>query len=97
MTADHKIFDEGESRMQHRYAVVVQILATQWLQSYPCKANTSQEAVKSQRKFLGQEENTKVIQSDTSLEFVKACEDLLWNHCTSTPHQSETKMSPNGQ
>ena len=24
------------------------------------------------------------------LEFGKACEDLSWNHCTSTPHRSET-------
>ena len=24
------------------------------------------------------------------LEFGKACEDLSWNHCTSTPHSSET-------
>ena len=32
----------------------------------------------------------KVIYSDNSLEFGKACEDLSWNHCTSTPHRSET-------
>ena len=32
----------------------------------------------------------KVIYTDTSLEFGKACEDLSWNHCTSTPHRSET-------
>ena len=25
------------------------------------------------------------------LEFGKACEDLSWNHCTSTPHRSETQ------
>ena len=31
-----------------------------------------------------------VIYTDTSLEFGKACEDLSWNHCTSTPHRSET-------
>ena len=24
------------------------------------------------------------------MEFSKACEDLSWNHCTSTPHKSET-------
>ena len=32
----------------------------------------------------------KVIYTDTSLEFDKSCEDLSWNHCTSTPHWSET-------
>ena len=28
--------------------------------------------------------------TSNSLEFGKACEDLSWNHCTSTPHRSET-------
>ena len=32
----------------------------------------------------------KVIYTDNSLEFSKACEDLCWNHCTSTPRRSET-------
>ena len=32
----------------------------------------------------------KVIYTDNSLEFGKACEDLSWNHCTSTPQRSET-------
>ena len=32
----------------------------------------------------------KVIYTDNSLEFGKACEHLSWNHCTSTPHRSET-------
>ena len=35
ITADH--YEEGESRNNHRYAVVVRVLATQWIQSYPCK------------------------------------------------------------
>ena len=44
ITADHKILSEGsESRNNHRYAAVEQDLATQWLQSYPCKTKTSQE------------------------------------------------------
>ena len=42
ITADHKVLsEESESRNNDRYAVVVQDLATQWLQSYPCKAKTS--------------------------------------------------------
>ena len=32
----------------------------------------------------------KFIYTDNSLEFDKACEDLSWDHCTSTPHRSET-------
>ena len=53
ITADHKVLSEGcESRNNHRYAVVVQDLATQWIQSYPCKTKTSQETQKSLQKFL---------------------------------------------
>ena len=38
ITADHKVLsDNCESRNNHRYAVVVQDLATQWIESYPCK------------------------------------------------------------
>ena len=44
ITANHKVLSEGcESRNNHRYAVVVQDLATQWIQAYPCKNKTSQE------------------------------------------------------
>ena len=50
ITADHKILSEGcESRNNHRYAVVVQDLATQWIQSCPCKTQTSQEFAKVSR------------------------------------------------
>ena len=90
-TADHKVFNEScESRNNHWYAVVVQDLATQWIQAYPCKTKTSQETQRSLQKFLEPVRNPKVIYTDNSLEFGKACEDLSWNHCTSTPHRSET-------
>ena len=42
------------------------------------------------QKFLEPNRKPKVIHTDKSLEFGKACEDLSWNHCTSTPHRSET-------
>ena len=91
ITADHKVLsDNCESRNNHRYAVVVQDLATQWIQAYPCKTKTSQETQRSLQKFLEPDRNPKVIYTDNSLEFGKACEDLSWNHCTSTPHRSET-------
>ena len=91
ITADHKVLsDNCESRNNHRYAVVVQDLATQWIQAYPCKNKTSQETQRSLQKFLEPERKPKVIYSDNSLEFGKVCEDLSWNHCTSTPHRSET-------
>ena len=91
ITEDHKVLNDNcESRNNHRYAVVVQDLATQRIQAYPCKTKTSQETQRSLQKFLEPERNPKVIYTDNSLEFGKACEDLSWNHCTSTPHRSET-------
>ena len=91
ITADHKVLSEGcESRNNHRYAVVVQDLATQWIQSFPCKTKTSQKTERSLQKFLEPNRKPEVIYTDNSLEFGKACEDLSWNHCTSTPHRPET-------
>ena len=91
ITADHKVLsDNCESRNNHRYAVVVKDLATQWIQAYLCENKTSQETQRSLQKFLEPERKPKVIYTDNSLEFGKACEDLSWNHCTSTTHRSET-------
>ena len=43
ITADHKVLNGGESRDDHLYPVVVQDLAFQWIQSYPCKTKSSHE------------------------------------------------------
>ena len=84
ITADHKVpSEESESRNNHRYAVVVQDLAKQWLQSYPCKTKTSQEILEPTRR-------PKVIYLTFPWKFGKSCEELSWNHRTSTPHISET-------
>ena len=90
-TADHKVFnEEGESGDDHRYGVVVQDLALQRIQSYPCKTKTSHETEKSLSKVLEPSHRPKVVFSDNSMEFGQACEDLSWNHRTSTPHRFET-------
>ena len=50
ITAEHKVLSEGlESRNNHRYGAVVQVLATQW---NPCQTKTSLETEKNLRKFL---------------------------------------------
>ena len=89
--ADHKTLGEGcESRNNHRYAVVGQDLATQWIQSNPCKTKYSQETEKSLHKFLEPTRKPKVIYTDSSPACGESCEELFWSHCTSTPHRSET-------
>ena len=45
---------------------------------------------RSLQKFLEPTRKPKVICTDNSLEFGKACEDVSWNHCRSTPHRAET-------
>ena len=92
ITAEHKVLNEScESRNNHRYAIVVQDLATQWIQAYPCKNKQlhrkPREACKSSWSPRG---NQKSFTLTIHLEFGKACEDLSWNHCTSTPRRSET-------
>ena len=92
-TTDHKVLGEGcASRNNHRYAVVVQDLATQWIQSYPCKTKTSQETQLSLQKFLEPTKKPKVIYSGNSLQFGKPCEDPSWNHCTSQHHTNRRLM-----
>ena len=88
ITADHKVLSENcESRNNHRYAIVVPPNGSSRIRA---KRKTSQETQRSFQKFLEPDRKPKVIYNDNSLEFGKACEDLSWNHCTSTPHRSET-------
>ena len=69
-----------------------------WCKTWPpngssrirARQKTSQETQRSLQKFLEPKRKPKVIYTDKSLEFGKACEDLSWNHCTSTLHRSET-------
>ena len=93
-TADHKVLNEGgQSRNNDRYAVVVQDLATQWTPSYPCKTKTSQETERSFRKFLEPSHRPKVENTDNTMEFGRAREDLSCrrkgrNSFTLTIHQN---------
>ena len=75
-TADHKtLSEESESWNTHRYAVVVQDSATQWLQSYQSKTKTFQETQKSLMKFLEPTRKPKVFYTDNSSDFGKSCEE----------------------
>ena len=91
ITANHKVLGEGcGSRNNHRNAIVVQDLATQWIQVVSVQNKIFfRKHTRSLQKFLEPNRKPKVIFTDKSLEFGKACEDLSWNHCTPTPHRSE--------
>ena len=90
-TADHKVLsDNCESRNNHRYAVVVQDLATQWIQAYPCKQKLHRKLKEACKSSWSPMRSLKSFTLDKSVELGKACEDLSWNHCTTAPHRSET-------
>ena len=64
VTADHKVLsEESEPRNNHRYVVVVQDIASQWIQSYPCKSKSSQETQKSLMKFLLRKRSSRIPSS----------------------------------
>ena len=88
ITPEHKILSEGcESRNNHRYAVVVQVLATQW---NPCQTKTSQETEKNLQKFTETVAEAKSYSYVQLLGCGKHCEELSLNHRTSSLHRSET-------
>ena len=65
LITDHKVLsDNCESRNNHRYAVVVQDLATQWIQACPCKTKTSQTTQRSLQKILEPDRKPQVILND---------------------------------
>ena len=70
--------------------MVVQDLATQWIQSFPCKTKHFSGDGKEFKKVFQPVRKAEVIYTDNFLEFGKASEELTWNHCTSKPHRSET-------
>ena len=69
---------------------MVQDLATPWVHFDPCKTKTSQETEKSSRKFLQPSESRKSFTLTIHWNLAKSCEDLSWNHRSSTPDRSET-------
>ena len=81
--AGHKVLiEEGESRNNHRYAVVVQDLATPWISTLSVQ---NKDFTGDGEKFLEPSHKPKVIYTDNPVEFGKSCEDLSWKHRTSTP------------
>ena len=89
ITADHKVLsDKCESRNNHQCAVVVQDLAngSSRIRAKQKLLRKHKGACKSSSSPIGSLESY-TLTIPWNLE---ACEDLSWNHCTSTPHRSET-------
>ena len=91
-TADHKVLsEENESRLQHRYADVVRdvsILIGSGATNE--KRNRARDDEKFAKVRAARTETMFLFTQIISLEFIRACEDLCWNHDKSTPYRSET-------
>ena len=93
ITADHKVLRGGfESRNNHRYAVVLHDLATSMdsILSVKNKDFTGRRRV--HESSSSPRKNQKLFIRTIHWNLDKSCEDLSWNHRTSTPHRSETHV-----
>ena len=86
ITADHRgPNEESESRLQHRYAVVVQDFHSYRIQSYPKKNEIAQGTMNSLHKFVPPDQRPGIVHTDNFLDFsvlVKPCVGIT----TSQPH-----------
>ena len=92
ITADRKILNEGKwiaeqssicrggTRLGNTVDTIIPVQSK----------NLPRRPRRTQWSFLEPTRKPKVIYTDSSLEFGKSCEELSWNHCTSTPHRSVT-------
>ena len=92
ITADHKVLsDNCESRNNHRLRSRGAGFSYSMDPGVPVqKQNFTRKPKGACKSSCCPRGNQKSIYTDNSLEFGKACEDLSWHHCTSTPHRSET-------
>ena len=90
-TADHKIVSgEGRSHNNHRSGDCAGLGHSMVEGFFHVKQKLLRKRKKSLQTFLDPKPSPKVVSTDNSLDIGETCEDLLWNHCTSTPHRSET-------
>ena len=76
-TADHKLLNEDqESRLHHNYAVVVQALATQWIQSYPCRTKSASRVAEKAENILASRIKPKIHLYDQFSRIFKACAEF---------------------
>ena len=88
-TANLKLLsEERESKLQHRYAVVVQHLFSYWIHSCPTKSKSAVDTMTSWQQFRPASARPRRIDPDNSQEFTCVCEDSSLNRDTSTPYRS---------
>ena len=92
MTADHKVLnEESEAETITGTLSWCKILLLNGFNLFRAKTKSLHETeIFFFKKFLEPSHRPKVIYTDDSMEFGRACEVLSRNHRASTPHRSET-------
>ena len=91
ITSDHKVLNEDVNPETITGTLSwYKILPLNGYSRTRAKQKSSHETEKSLLKFLEPSHTPKVVFTDNSMEFGRACEVLSWNHHTSTPYRSET-------
>ena len=92
ITADHKVLnEESESRHNHRYAIVVQDLATRWIISYPCKKKIPGDPEEPNEVLGSQRRKQKVICTHSSLKIWQTSKIRNKFDCAKSSAQSERR------
>ena len=92
ITADHEVLSEdSESRLQHRYAVVVQDFLLLLDPKLPTSNESACDTKNTLQQFMPPSEHPVRTSTDNSLEFTRACEDPNWNQNTATLYRYENQ------
>ena len=90
-TADHKVLnEEGESRNDQKVCNCCARFGHSMDSKLPMENKNFTRTRWISTNIFDPEENPKVIYTNNSMEFGKACECLQWNHSVSTPCRPET-------
>ena len=66
----------------HRNALIVQDLCSNWIQNYLAKYKNSAKTLRCLQRFVPHTQTSGRIYTENSLDFIQACQDLQWTHDT---------------
>jgi len=92
ITADHIIAESVVSQGMggHREALVIMDRATRWIDCYPLKTKSWEDAHKSFVDFIGPKQKVELVYSDNAGELIKAVQKLGIPHRTAVPHRPQS-------
>ena len=84
---------ENESRCGPQDSLIVQDSSTNGIQSSLMQTQGTSVTVPCLQRFIPPSQKADRIYTNNSKEFIEACQDVQWNHDTSTPHRVRNERS----